>query len=263
MRNVLIVFQRDIRELRRSPALIIVAIVFALLTIGAVVGSSLIVHGADLAEVRKQGEGVAQPIVQTIVGKILEPIIGFTVYFATMLPFVVVIWAFGATLMTKEKAAGNLETLLATPLSPLTVWLGKSLAIFLPAFALAIASTLVAVVAMNVAASILQNTAVFVLPPPVLVIGFLVNPLLFFGLTSLTIMLTFIHDPDVGIIPSFPIGFGLMYGVPLGVAVGAIDLTAWSFVLYDLGAAMLLWAAILYLSRFLTKEKIVLSSRSS
>jgi ABC-2 type transport system permease protein len=263
MKSILIVLRRDMRELRQSPALIVVVVLFALLTIGAVVGTSIFLRSVDLSEVRKLEEGGAQPILQAIVGKILEPIIGFTVYLATMLPFITVIWAFGATLATKEKSTGNLETLLATPLSPLTIWLGKSLAIFLPAFALSIASALIAVVAMNVAASILQNTAVFVFPPPVLVTGFLVNPLLFFGLTSLTIILAFTHDPDVGIVPSFPIGFGLMTGVPLGVAVGVIDLAAWSFVLYDLCGAILLWAAVLYLSRFLTKEKIVLSSRGT
>jgi ABC-type Na+ efflux pump permease subunit len=263
MRSTLVVFQRDIREIRQSPALIVVAILFALLTIGVAVGAILIVRSLDLADVRALGEEAGQPVVQTAVGKVLEVIVGFTVYFGTFLPFITMIWAFSGPLVIKEKSSGNLETLLATPLRPVTIWLAKSLAISLPAFVLAIASSLVAVVATNVAASILQDTAVFVLPLPVLVTGLLVNPLLFLALTSLTVVLAFTHDPEVGILPSFPIGFGLMYGVPLGVATGAIDLAAWSFVLYDLGAAVLLWAAILYLSRFLTKEKIVLSSRSS
>lgn len=263
MNGFLVVLRRDIRELRHSPALTIVAVLIALLTIGAVVGASILLHSIDLSGVRNLGEEAARPARQAILREIMKPVIGFAVYFATMLPFMTVIWAFGATLMVKEKSAGNLETLLATPLSPVAIWLGKSVAIFLPAFALSIASALVAVVAMNAAASILQDTAVFVLPPAVLVTGLLVNPLLFFGLTSLTVILAFTHDADVGIVPSFPIGFGLMCGVPLGVGLGLLDLTAWSFVLYDLAAAALLWAAILCVSRSLTKEKIVLSSRRS
>ncbi len=262
MGGVLIVLRRDFRELRQSTAFIIVAVLHALLTVGAVVAISLILRSVDLSEVRALGEEAARPAVQAIVSEIMAPIVSFTVYFATMLPFVIFVWAFGATLMIREKAAGNLETLLATPLSPLAIWLGKSLAIFLPALALSTACALVGVVALNAAASIVQHTAVFVLPPAALVTGLLVNPLFFFGLTSLTVILAFTHDPDLGIAPSFPIGFGLMIGVPLGAAVGVFDLRAWSSVLYDLGAAMLLWAAVLCLARSLTKEKIVLSSPS-
>jgi len=262
MRGVLIVLRRDMAELRRSTALAIVIALFGILTIGAVVGASLLLRSVDLGTVQGMGARPGRPAGPGVAGEAMVPIVGFVVYFATMLPYITIVWAFGATLMIREKAAGNLETLLATPLGPLDIWLGKSLAIFLPAYALATGCALAAVVAINVVVSIWQGAAVFVLPPAVWVTGLLVNPLFFFGLTSLTIILAFTHDPDVGIVPSFPIGFGLMAGVPLGVAVGVFDLAAWSFVLYGLGAAALLWAPILYLARSLTKERVVVSSRN-
>jgi hypothetical protein len=61
--------------------------------------------------------------------------------------------------------------------------------------------------------------------------------------------------------PSFLVGFGLIIGIPLGVATGVIDLASWSFTLWYLAGAIVIWAVVGYLSRLLTKENIVLSSK--
>ena len=49
--------------------------------------------------------------------------------------------------------------------------------------------------------------------------------------------------------------------VTVGAAVGAIDMASWSFTLYYLAGAIVLGAVVFYLSRLLTKEKIILSSK--
>ena len=162
--------------------------------------------------------------------------------------------------VTKEKVNGNIESLLATPLSPKAIWMGKCLAIFLPAFVICIVSTLVIVLAVNFVA-IVPATGTLFLPAPVLLTGFLFNPLLFFGLLSFIILFSLANNPDIAIMPSFLVGFGLMIGIPVAVAIRAIDLASWSFALWYLVGAVVIWAVVCYLSRLLTKEQIVLSSK--
>lgn len=247
MRRTSIVFRRDLRELRRTNAFRIVVIVFAVITIGIAVGTSVALGRAEWL-----GVEAAKPH--------LELIIGIIVYFLTLSVLISFIWVFAIVSITKEKVNGNIESLLATPLSPKAIWMGKGLAIFLPGFVIAIVSTLVVVLAVNFAA-IIPAAGNFFLPAPVFLTGFLINPLLFFGLTSFTILFSLANNPDIAVVPSFLLGFGLMIGIPVGVATGAIDLASWSFALYYLAGAIVVWAVICYLSRLLTKEKIVLSSK--
>ena len=50
-------------------------------------------------------------------------------------------------------------------------------------------------------------------------------------------------------------------GVPLGMAMGKIDLSSWSFSLWYLGGVIIAWIAIFFLTRLLTKENIILSGK--
>jgi ABC-type Na+ efflux pump permease subunit len=71
-----------------------------------------------------------------------------------------VTWAGDA--LAKEKARGTIESLLAMPLTAKAVWIGKSLAIFLPAYIMGLISTLIVILVVNFA-SILPATGHFVL----------------------------------------------------------------------------------------------------
>ena len=118
----------------------------------------------------------------------------------------------------------------------------------------------VIVLAVNFAA-IVPATGFFFLPAPVLLTGFILNPLLFFGLLSFIILFSLANNPDIAIMPSFLVGFGLMIGIPIALAVRVINLASWSFALWYLFGAMVIWAVVCCLSRLLTKEQIVLSSK--
>ena len=99
------------------------------------------------------------------------------------------------------------------------------------------------------------------LPYSVMAAGFAANVLLMYGLLSFIILFSLANNPEVAIAPSFIIGFGIMVGIPLGLATGVVDLASWTFVLwYFLGTA-LAWVGIGYLLRMLTRENIVLSSK--
>jgi ABC-2 type transport system permease protein len=139
--------------------------------------------------------------------------------------------------------------------------MGKSLAVFLPAFIIAVVSTLIVILAVNFGV-IHPTTGNFVWPAPVLLTGFLINPLLFLGLTALIVLISLAYNPDIGVMLSWPVGFGLMMGIPMGAGMGGIDLASWwPFTLAYLAGTIIFGAVVFYLSRLLTKEKVVLSSK--
>jgi len=177
-----------------------------------------------------------------------------------MLILLAFVWAFASLPVIREKINGNIECLLATPITPAALWMGKCLAIFLPGFALSVMSTLIVVLTINLTA-INPAAGCFVLPVPSLVTGFIINPLLFFGLLAFIVLFSLANNPDIAIAPSFIVGFGLMMGLPIGIATGAIDLASWTFALWYLGGAVIICAVVLYLSRMLTRQNIVLSSK--
>lgn len=242
-----IVFQRDFRELRQTNAFLIIVIVFAVITITAAVSVSIVLSRQEWL-----GEEAARPM--------LELIIGLIAYFLPLFILITFIWAFASLPIIKEKVNGNIASLLATPLSPKEILIGKSLAIFLPGFAISVVSTLIVLLAVNFIA-ISPATGSFALTAPLLVTGFLINPLMFFGLLLFIVLFSLANNPDIAIAPSFLIGFGLMIGIPLGVATGVINLASWSFSLWYLAGTTVIWIVVCCFSRLLTKENIVLSSK--
>jgi ABC-2 type transport system permease protein len=242
-----IVLRRDFRELRQTNAFRIVAAASGAITIAGAAGISIALGRQEWLE-------------QQAACSILETVLGLVVYFLPLLVLITFIWAFASLPITKEKVNGNIECLLATPLSPKAVWIGKSLAVFLPGYIISVAGTLIVLLAVNLGV-ILPATGELVLPAPVLLTGFLVNPLLFFALLLFIVLFSLAGSPDIAIGPSFLLGFGLMIGIPVALTTGALDLASWSFTLWYFTGTAVAWIIVLYLSRLLTKEKIVLSSK--
>ncbi|MBN1189075.1 MAG: ABC transporter permease [Dehalococcoidales bacterium] len=242
-----VVLQRDFRELRQSGAFRIMLAISGVISLGAAIGISI-----ALGRQSWLGEKEAAPFV--------EMIMGLVAYFVPFLVLMAFIWASGSLSVTREKVNGNIESLLATPLSPKAIWMGKCLAVFLPGLVISIIATLIVVLAVNFAA-IVPATGEIVLPVSVLLTGFVVNPLLLSGVLAFIVLFSLANNPDIAIAPSFLVGFGLMIAIPAGVGLGAIDITSWAFTLWYLLGAVLVWIIVLYLSRLLTRENVVLSSK--
>jgi ABC-2 type transport system permease protein len=241
--------KRDYLELRQATAFRIILIVAAVITLAAALGISIALSRQPWLDVPE-----ARPM--------LDLFIALVLYF---LPFIILlsfIWSSASLPVTKEKVNGNIESLMATPLSPRDLWLGKSLAIYLPAYIISIAGSVIVVLAINLSA-IVPATGAFVLPVPALVLGLVINPLMFLGLLLFMILFAMANNPDIALAPSFLIGFGLMMGMPVGLGLGKFDITSWDFALwYFLGTAALL-AIVLSLTHMLTRQNIVLSSKGS
>lgn len=242
-----IVLRRDFKELRQTNAFRIMVIASAVITIACAVGVSI-----ALSRQAWLREEAARPLIELIVGLIT--------YFITLFVLISFIWAFASLPIVKEKVNGNIECLLATPLSPKKLWMGKCLAILLPGYAISVITTLVVVLVVNFT-TIIPALGYFVLPVPVLLTGFVINPILFFGLLSFMVLISLANNTDIAIAPSFIIGFGLMMGLPIGIGTGIINLASWAFALWYFVSAVIMWIVVGYLSRLLTKENIVLSSK--
>jgi len=242
-----LILKRDFTELRKTNAFLIVTIIFAAVTIAAALTISIIL---------KQKEWISHPAARPI----LEIIISVTAYFLPVFVLISFIWSFASLPLVKEKVSGVITSLLATPLTAGEILLGKSLNIFLPGFVISTISTSIVLLTINFTA-IRPATGDIILPIPSLIIGLIINPLLFFGLTLLIVLLSLADNPDIAIAPSFVIGFGLMMGIPLGLATGKIDLVSWSFTMWYLIGVIVFWIVILCFLPLLTKEKIILSSK--
>jgi ABC-type transport system involved in multi-copper enzyme maturation permease subunit len=244
-----IILKRDFRELKQTNTFLIINIVFAVIIIAIAVTVSIILNRQEWI-----GEKDAQPI--------LEIIIGLIAYFLPFSILMTFIWAFSSLPVVKEKVNGNIASLMATTLTPKEIWLGKSLAIFIPAYIISIISTMVVLLAINLSV-IIPATGNFLFPLPLFLVSLIFNPLLLLGLLLFIILFSLANNPDIAITPSFLVGFGLMMGVPLGMAMGKINLTSWSFSLWYLAGTVIVWIAIFILTCILTKENIVLSSKGN
>jgi ABC-2 type transport system permease protein len=193
---------------------------------------------------------------------ILDLIFGLVAYFLPLFILITFIWAFASFPIISEKVNGNIECLLATPLCPRELWIGKGLAVFLPGYVISLIASCIVLLVMNFAV-VLPGWETFVLPGAALVNGLIINPLLFFGILSFIVLFSLANNPDVAIAPSFLIGFGLMIGIPVGLMTGIFDINSWVFVLWYLAGTVVVWLIVLYLTRLLKSQTIVLSSKGS
>jgi ABC-2 type transport system permease protein len=249
LRRISIVFHRDFKELRQTNTFLIISILSTIITVAASVIIIVVLRRQALP-----GKEIAGPM--------LELIIGLIAYFLPLFVIMTFIWAFSNLTIIREKVNGSIESLLATPLSPREIWIGKSIAIFLPGYIISTISTLIILLSVNFFV-IIPATGNVILPTSALLISFLINPLLFLALLLFIVLFSMANNPDIAIAPSFLVGFGLMIGIPLGVATGAIDLVSWSFTFWCLGGAIIFLAIDCALYRMLTIENIVLSSKGS
>lgn len=247
MKRILLVLRRDYREMKSTTAFRIMITVSAVITVAAAAIISIVLH-------RQSWYGVAeaQPIIDIITG--------ITAYFLPLLVLMSFIWAFASFPVVREKVKGNIDCLIATPVTPGELLAGKGLAVFIPAYVISLIAMTVIVIAVNLVV-ILPGWHYILLPWPALVLGLAVSPLLFLSILLITLQLSFTGNPDSAVAPSMIVGFGLIVGMPVGLATGFFDINSWLFVLwYTMGTAAA-WGVVLGLNRTLTRQNIVLSEK--
>ena len=249
MKGMLVVLQSDVGDILHSRGFLIVAVIIGVLAVGTAVGVPIALNG-----------WLATGLAWEEAKPLLELFMGLAVNYMPLIVLFTCMATWATDPIAKEKAKGPIESLLATPLTARAVWIGKSLAIFLPAYIIGLITTLIIILAMNFA-SILPATGHFVLPLPEALTSFLFLPLLMFALISLGVLASLITNPVIG--QTVVIFVGVLLLQVVGQVGGRIWwlLASWDYVLYNLAGAVLLGLIAFYFSRYLSKERIILSSK--
>ena len=148
--------------------------------------------------------------------------------------------------MTKEKSRGNLESLLATPLSAKDIWAAKSLAVFIPGLVLGEVLTFAAMLAINYIYFVPKIG--FIYTRWIGLSSFLAVPLIYLCLSLLVHLIGLTGKPAIVLT--------LMINLILRSVLNA---ASWPFTLANFGLAAVIAIIIIFLQPRLTREKIVLS----
>ena len=159
--------------------------------------------------------------------------------------------------MTREKSRGNIESLMATPLSVKDIWIAKSLAVFIPGMVLGEILTLAALLAVNYIYFVPKIG--FVYTHWIGLSSFLAVPLIYLCLSLLVHLIGLTGKPATGnvIVQIFlPIVLSLMINLMLH---HILDTTSWPFTLANFGIAAVIAIIVIFLQPRITRERIVLS----
>ncbi len=163
----------------------------------------------------------------------------------------------GVGSLTKEKAKGVVESLLAAPLRPRELLLGKALGIYLPASILGLGLSWGAVWALN-ALSLEPLLGRGIYPRAALVTSSIGVPLLGLGVSLLVTLLgLIIPNPNLASLTLVLAVVGISNALPrLGMS-----FSSWKFTWVNLALGVALFLVVFPLSSLLTEERIVLSAR--
>lgn len=187
----------------------------------------------------------------------LEMFLCVVIYSACLIGLGVNMNVFAFQTMTREKSRGNIAALLATPLKVRHIWIGKSLAVFLPGLVLGEVLGLISLLAVNYIYFVPRVG--FLLNPWIAISSFVAVPLIYLSLSLLVHIIGLTGKPATGnvIVQIFlPVFASLM--INLGIR-HVLDAASWSFTLANLGLAVVIGIIAILLRQRLTRERIVLS----
>ena len=188
---------------------------------------------------------------------LLEMYLGLTLFAVCLIGLGVNMNGFAFQTMTREKARGNINGLLATPLEPGHIWIGKSVAVFLPGLILGEVLAVISLLVVNFIYFV--PVTGFLLNPWIALSGFVAVPLIYISLSLLVQLIGLTGRPATGnvIVQIFlPVYASLM--INLGVR-DVLDVTSWQFTMANIGVAVVAGIVVVLLRTRLSRENIVLS----
>ena len=240
--------RKDIREAFRSRStyfyiVIMIVLSFTYLSSFNARIDSLIEQGASQQAVRDASLSFLNSLVYTL----------------PMMYSILVCTIFATYSVVVEKAKRNLESLMATPLSLNQIWMGKNLAVTLPSVVLGLAVSIIGYIIISLIA-VVPKTGVFIFPEALAIATALVIvPVLVFAIVSLVIYLQLtITNPRVANFVFTGMFLVLFFGANILAGMGlAVNYFAYIY----LAVAALCGGVSYLLSRSLTKERVLLSSK--
>lgn len=184
--------------------------------------------------------------------------------YLSMMLYAVSFIAIGVTLnsfiqqtLVKEKARGNLNALMATPMKLSDIWLGKSLALFIPGLVLGIVLTVLTLIIVNLIYFI-PNTG-FLCGPEMLISSLVAVPLIYLFFGMLVHLLGLIAKPTTANVIAqifLPVMANLVIQL---TARNVMDANSWHFMVANLGLALVIGIIVLAVRSRLIPERVVLS----
>jgi ABC-2 type transport system permease protein len=158
-----------------------------------------------------------------------------------------------------DKAKRNIESLMATPVSINQIWLGKSLAVTLPSMIIGLTVAIVGYLVINIG-FVVPKAGSFIFPDILAIISaIIIVPVLLFTIVTIVIYIQLIiSNPRIANFVFTGIFLLLLFGMN---AMGGLGISISYFALAYLGAIILFAGVSFILSRSLTKEKVLLSSK--
>jgi ABC-2 type transport system permease protein len=185
--------------------------------------------------------------------------LGLVVYGSGLLTMGLTLNVFTANNLVKEKNQRLFESVLAAPVGARTLWLARTLAVFLPGLALCEVSAAASLLVVN-AFFLTLGLPVFA-PASTVVCGLLLVPVLYFPLCGVVLLTGLCGNPVSGnVIANVALSAVLTLVINLVVRAG-MDVGSFSFALVHLTVAGGMAVVLIVLQPRLTKERIVLSSR--
>lgn len=188
---------------------------------------------------------------------ILENYLGLILFTTSFISIGIYASVFAFQSMTREKARGNIQALLATPLNPGNIWLGKSLGVFLPGLVFAVVMTLAVFLAINYIYFV--PGIGFIVTPWMIISCLVAVPLVYLALTLLVHMTGLTGKPGTGNVIA-QIFLPVMIALMINLAVRNIpNAGSWLFTVILLGIAAIIGVIVTLIRHKLTAEKIILS----
>lgn len=170
-------------------------------------------------------------------------------------------YLFTGQVFFREKQERVVETLLCAPVSLRAFWLGKVLGVATPSYSLSLLATLLLVVVSNISYSPSFSSGRLLFPSaPVLLHLLVVVPLFVASAVGLIgflqLLLGMRENRIVGLV-IFAAVFGALYGVSGAMKMSGGFVVSWSLVAAFLVVSLVLVALTAFLTKFLSKERIV------
>lgn len=188
---------------------------------------------------------------------VLKNAMGVTMFCASFISIGVYTSVFSYQSLVREKARGNIQALLATPVSPQELWLGKSLAVFLPGLIFTIILTLAAFLVLNLI--YFTGDIGFVFTTWMFISNLLAVPLLYLALTMFVHIVGLVGKPVTANVIGqifLPLMANIMAQLAVRTSLGA---DSWLFAVILLGTTVVIAIAMIPMHGKLKSETIILS----
>ncbi len=183
--------------------------------------------------------------------------LGLILYITSFLSIGIYASVFAFQSLTREKSRGNIQALLATPVDPNNIWLGKSLAVFLPGLVFAVLITLATFLVLNFIYFV--PGVGFIFTSWMLLNSLVAVPLVYLALTLLVFIIGLTGKPATGNVIA-QIFLPVLTTLMINLAVrGILNAGSWLFTVVLLGITAVISIVVLLLRSKLTAERIILS----